>query len=80
MVASLDSMNPKVQSLVACPSLSLEWETKLAEELSPKCATGIRKKDKRLKEKTVIPVVQIGKVDIQPKRLWGLDLMGCCVF
>jgi hypothetical protein len=42
--------------------------------------TGIRKKDKGLKEKTVVPVVQTGKVDIQPKQLWAMGLIGCFVF
>jgi hypothetical protein len=32
------------------------------------------KKDKRLKEKTVVPVVQAGKVEIPPKCFCPIDL------
>jgi hypothetical protein len=32
-------------------------------------ATGSKEKGKRLKEKIVVPVVELGKVDILPKRL-----------
>jgi hypothetical protein len=37
-------------------------------------------KDGRLKEKTVVPVVPGGKVEILPKRLWGKELTGTPVF
>jgi hypothetical protein len=33
-------------------------------------ATGTREKDKRLKKKTVVPVVQAGKVERLDKWLW----------
>jgi hypothetical protein len=34
----------------------------------------------RLKEKTVVPVVRLGKVETLPKRLWAMGLMVCVVF
>jgi hypothetical protein len=37
-------------------------------------ATGIEEKDKRIKEKTVVPVVHAGKVDKLPKWLWTRNL------
>jgi hypothetical protein len=43
-------------------------------------ATGSRKKDRRLKEKTVVPVVRLGKVETLPKRLCAMDLMVCLIF
>jgi organic hydroperoxide reductase OsmC/OhrA len=42
--------------------------------------TGSRKKDKRLIEKTVVPVVQEGKVGNLPMWLFGDGLGGCGVF
>jgi hypothetical protein len=40
----------------------------------------MREKGNRLKEKTVIPVVAIGKVEMLPKRLWDKELTNCPVF
>jgi hypothetical protein len=43
-------------------------------------ATGKRKKDKRLKKETVVPVVQAGKVEIRVKSCVGNELRGGRVF
>jgi hypothetical protein len=40
----------------------------------------MREKGDRLKEKTVVPVVHLGKVEMLPKSLWDKDLTGCPVF
>jgi hypothetical protein len=43
----------------------------------PHGATGSKEKDRRLKEKTVVPVVQSGKVETLPKQLSAIDLTYC---
>ena len=45
-----------------------------------KCATGRWEKDKSLKEKTVVPVVQVGKVGNGAKWLVGRGFGLCAVF
>jgi hypothetical protein len=40
----------------------------------------MREKGNSLKEKTVIPVVPVGKVEMLPKRVWDKELTGCPVF
>jgi hypothetical protein len=43
-------------------------------------ATDREEKDMRLKKKTVVPVVRLGKVETRPKRLCRMSLIACYLF
>jgi hypothetical protein len=80
----LDSPPPLRSPLHPCRSASIclrQLVPPKAGSISLLCpATKDRKKSRNIKEKTVVPVVQAGKVEILPKGLIRCNLTACRVF